>query len=119
MSQAGSPNDDSDATIIATPQGRKAFQRSALQTDAVVQTAEARSIDLAALSGVNPLVAVANPILSLVPQLRSSVSYPDINGLRELLLRQIAEFEKSARARGFAEEQVQVARYALHAARCA
>jgi type VI secretion system protein ImpK len=113
LSEARLPNDDSDATIIARPQARKAFQRSALQTEATVQAAESRTMDLTALAGINPLVAAANPILSLVPQLRSSVSYADVNGLRELLLRQVGEFEKSARARGAAEDHIQVARYAL------
>jgi type VI secretion system protein ImpK len=113
LSEAKLPGEDSDATIIAKPQGRKVFQRSALQTEATVQAAEARSMDLATLAGVNPLVAAANPILSLVPQLRSSVSYADVQGLRELLLRQVSEFEKSARARSLPEEHIQVARYAL------
>lgn len=113
MSEASLPNDDSDATIVARPQGRRAFQRSVVHTEATVQAAESRSMDLAGLAGINPLVAAANPILSLVPQLRSSVTYGDVNGLRELLLRQVTDFEKSARARGAAEEHIQVARYAL------
>ena len=113
MSEASLPNDDSDATIIARPQARRAFQRTGAHTEATVQAAEARSMDLAALAGINPLVAAANPILSLVPQLRSAVAYADVGGLRDMLLRQVADFEKSARARGVAEEHIQVARYAL------
>jgi type VI secretion system protein ImpK len=113
VTEASLPNEDSDATVIAKPQGRKVFQRSALQTEAVVQAAESHSIDLAALAGINALVAAANPILSLVPQLRSSVSYSDVNGLRESLLRQVSEFEKSARAHALPEEHVQAAKYAL------
>lgn len=113
MTEASLPNEDSDATIIAKPQARKVFQRSALQTEATVQAAESHTMDLAALAGINALVAAANPILSLVPQLRSSVSYPDVNGLREMLLRQVGEFEKSARAHALPEEHIQAAKYAL------
>ena len=113
MTEASLPNDDSDATIVAKPQGRKVFQRSALQTEATVQAAESHTMDLASLAGINALVAAANPILSLVPQLRSSVSYSDVNGLRELLLRQVSEFEKSARSNALPEEHIQAAKYAL------
>ncbi|MCC6535876.1 MAG: DotU family type VI secretion system protein [Burkholderiales bacterium] len=98
---------------MARPQARKAFQRSALQTEATVEAAESRSLDLAAVSGINPLVAAANPLLSLVPQLRSSVSYGDLGALRDLLLRQMSGFEKSARERAVAHEHIQVAKYAL------
>ena len=113
MSEAQKTNDDPEATIMAAPAARKVFQRSALQTEATVQAAESHAIDLGALSGVNPLVAAANPLLSLVPQLRSSVSYPDPAGLREMLLRQIGDFEKNARQAGASHEHIMAAKYAL------
>ena len=113
MSEAHRLDEDPDATIMAAPAARKVFQRSALQTEATVQAAESHTVDLGALSGVNPLVAAANPLLSLVPQLRSSVSYPDPAGLRELLLRQIGDFEKTARQSGAATEHIMAAKYAL------
>ena len=78
-----------------------------------MHAAEGRAIDAASLSGVNPLVAAANQLLSVVPQLRASVSYPDQEGLRDLLRRQVETFEKNARERGISAEQVLVARYAL------
>jgi len=113
LSEAQVPNEDPEATIIAKSATRKVFQRSALQTDATVQAAESRALDLAALSGINPLVAAANPLLALVPQLRSAVSYPDLNGLRELLLRQMSGFEKTAREHSLPAEHIQAAKYAL------
>jgi type VI secretion system protein ImpK len=113
VTPTGNPGEDQDATVYSLPAGRKAFQRSALNSDASVQRAEGRAIDLASVSGVNPVVAAANPLLSLVPQLRSSMSHPDSNGLRDMLLRQIGEFEKAARDRGVSVEHVLVARYAL------
>ena len=113
MSQAPRTDEDPEATIMAAPAARKVFQRSALQTDATVQAAESHTVDLGALSGINPLVAAANPLLSLVPQLRSSVAYPDPAGLRELLLRQIGDFEKNARQAGVSSEHQMAAKYAL------
>ncbi len=113
MTVTGKPGDDTDATVYVPPASRKAFQRSALQSDATVRAAEERAIDLGAVSGVNPIVATANQLLSLVPQLRASVSHPDQNALRDLLLRQIVAFEKAARERGISAEHVLVARYAL------
>lgn len=114
MSEPKSPEtDDPDATIFVAPSGRKAFQRSAMQTDATVLAAEGRALDLGALAGLNPIVGAANPLLVLVPQLRSSVTHPNQAGLRDTLLRQVAEFEKTARDRGVSPEHVLVARYAL------
>ncbi len=110
MTVTGKPGDDTDATVYVPPASRKAFQRSALQSDATVRAAEERAIDLGAVSGVNPIVATANQLLSLVPQLRASVSHPDQNALRDLLLRQIVAFEKAARERGISAEHVLVAR---------
>jgi type VI secretion system protein ImpK len=113
VTATGKPGDDTDATVYAPPASRKAFQRSALQSDATVRSAEGRAIDLGAVSGVNPIAAAANQLLCIVPQLRASVSHPDQNALRDQLLRQIVAFEKAARDRGISGEQVLVARYAL------
>ena len=113
MSESSRPEVDPESTIMAAPAGRKVFQRSALQTQATVQTAESHAVDLGALSGINPLVAAANPLLSLVPQLRSALSYPNPGGLRDLLLRQIGDFENSAREDSVSAEHIIAAKYAL------
>ena len=64
-------------------------------------------------SGVNPLVAAANPLLNMIPQLRSSVEHPNPAGLRDGLAQGIRAFEAQARAAGVSPEHVVVARYAL------
>ncbi|MEC5386819.1 DotU family type VI secretion system protein [Uliginosibacterium sp. H3] len=72
-------------------------------------------VELSALdwySGLNPLVAAANPLLNLVPQLRQA-HHPDPAGLRDTLARAIQTFETKARELGLLNEHVVGARYAL------
>ena len=72
-------------------------------------------VELSALdwnAGLNPLVAAANPLLNLVPQLRQA-HHPDPAGLRDTLARAIQTFEAKARERGLLNEHVVGARYAL------
>ena len=111
---------DPDATVMVPTPGRR---RSAPPSTAAVvrppvgepfrRPDEAASADLGALSGLNPLVALANGLLALVPQIRSSVSHPDPAGFRETLISQLAAFEQAAAQRGIKSETVVVARYAL------
>src|SRR5215813_482587 len=64
-------------------------------------------------SGLNPLVAAANPILNIIPQLRASMEHPDPNALPERLAHGIRDFEARARAAGAPTEKIIAARYAL------
>jgi len=64
-------------------------------------------------SGLNPLVAAANPILNIIPQLRASMEHPDPNALPERLAHGIRDFETRARAAGAPTEKIIAARYAL------
>src|SRR4051812_38835804 len=108
---------DPDATVMVPTPGRR---RAAAASSAASAPGEppkradaALSADLSALSGLNPLVALANPLLALVPQIRSSVSHPDPAGFRQTLLEQLSAFEQAAQKRGIKPETVLVARYAL------
>jgi type VI secretion system protein ImpK len=96
-----------DRTIMMpVPGGRAPTPRPA--------PAEAAPLELPAVaSGLNPLVAAANPLLDIIPQLRSSVEHPNPDGLRDRLARGVREFEATARAGGAATEKVVAARYAL------
>lgn len=67
----------------------------------------------AAPSGLNPLVAAANPLLDVVPQLRASARHPDPSALRDALAQGIRGFETAAHAAGVRPEHVVGARYAL------
>lgn len=111
---------DPDATVmVPTPGRRRAAAAAATvagiapQGESPRQAQAATTADLATLSGLNPLVALANPLLALVPQIRASVSHPDPAGFRETLLQQLSTFEEAAGKRGLKPETVLVARYAL------
>lgn len=63
--------------------------------------------------GANPLLACAAPLLSMIPQLRSSVSHADPAGLQAHVAQEIGTFEARARQAGEAPETILVARYVL------
>ncbi|MEO8751279.1 MAG: DotU family type VI secretion system protein [Casimicrobiaceae bacterium] len=65
------------------------------------------------LSGTNPLVAAANPLLNLIPQLRAIVQNADPAQIRAFLVQQIQAFETRAQAMGIGSETVIGARYCL------
>jgi type VI secretion system protein ImpK len=71
--------------------------------------------DFAAL-GLNPLVQAASPLLILMGRLRTSLSNPDVAGLRRQVLQQMREFEERALAAGVDKDTVRSARYVLCAA---
>jgi type VI secretion system protein ImpK len=74
---------------------------------------ESIQANLASLGGVNPLVAMANPILAAVPQIRRSLKHPDAAGLKASLRDQIESFEMSAASAEVSDETVSAAVYAL------
>lgn len=64
-------------------------------------------------SGLNPLVALANKLLALVPQIRGTLQLADPGALRESIAADIRAFEAQARARAIAAERILAARYVL------
>jgi type VI secretion system protein ImpK len=109
---------DSDRTILVPTPGRRRPAGAAApapvepQPSAVVQ-ARAPTVALLRASGVNPLVAAANPLLDLVVPLRAMGSHPDVEGLRQQLVAAIKGFEAQAKAAMVDFETVAAARYAL------
>ena len=104
----------SDKTLIIPSPGARAARAAAAQGAQPASTHFER-VDLATLdweSGLNPLVAAANPLLNLVPQFRQA-HHPDPQGLRETLARAIGVFEQKAQAHGVPHEHLIAARYAL------
>lgn len=63
--------------------------------------------------GLSPLIRAASPLLLLAGQLRSTLSMPDVPGLRRHALEEIRRFEERARASAVPSEVVMAARYAL------
>ncbi|MDD5367112.1 MAG: DotU family type VI secretion system protein [Gallionellaceae bacterium] len=114
-------NPDSDATImIPRPGGKRAPGPAAgtppLSPAPAMRVRESvyeEPAQATASTGVNPILAAANPVLILIPQIRATLAHPDPAGLRDFLLQAIAEFEQQARKAGIAAEKIMVVRYAL------
>jgi type VI secretion system protein ImpK len=108
---------DSDKTVIMpSPRGRAAppGQTSADSHATGLGSPGVKEIDeLTATAGLNPLIAAANPLLNIVPQLRTTLQHPDPSGLRDFIAQNIKVFETRAKAAGVAPEKVIAARYAL------
>ncbi len=98
---------DPDATI-STPGGhrrRNPFAPKALP--------EALQANLAALGGLNPLIAYANPVFSAVPQIMAARTHPDPALLKETLQDLVEAFEAGAGKSGASDATVEGAVYAL------
>ena len=65
------------------------------------------------VSGANLLVAAANPVLNLVPQIRNLLQLDDPGRLRQYLIDKIKGFEKAAQQRGVPSDTIIGARYCL------
>jgi type VI secretion system protein ImpK len=104
-----------DRTVIMpVPGGRAAPARPAPAGQRPAPSEQAEIGDATAVSsGLNPLVAAANRLLNVLPQLRSSVQHPNFDGLRDSLAQGIRQFEAQARAAGVPTEKIVAARYAL------
>ena len=103
---------DSDHTLIMPTPGR----RTAAAPQAVASAAPRGDFTAEAplpTNGLNPLVAAANPLLDLVPQLQATLQHSDPTGLRDSLVQGIKSFEARAQAAGARQETIVAARYVL------
>jgi len=103
--------DDPQRTFIKpNPGGRTTIPRPADPPT----VPDAAAADLAPPdAGLNPLVALANRLLLVVPQLRSTRHVDDPVVLRNSLAQGIRDFAARATAKGIAPERVMAARYVL------
>ncbi|WP_028105124.1 DotU family type VI secretion system protein [Pseudoduganella violaceinigra] len=107
---------DAEHTIVLpTPGGRQRAQAAPapVAVPPIHESADFGFVQTAEISGLNPLLAAANPLLNIVPQLRATLHHPDPAAAKEFLTRQIREFERRAKAAGIANENIIAARYAL------
>jgi len=104
-----------DRTVIMPmPGGRVAPGRPAPADQRPTAAEQAEVSEATAVSsGLNPLLAAANRLLDVLPQLRSSVQHPNPTGLRDSLAQGVRQFEAQARAAGVPTEKIVAARYAL------
>lgn len=99
--------------IMPTPGGRAASGQNVNRTPAGDAFSAAQSTEPPVVAGINPLVAAANPLLDVIPQLRTTLSHPDATALRDYLVEAIKRFEARAREAGTAAENIIAARYVL------
>jgi type VI secretion system protein ImpK len=101
--------DETQRTFVKpNPGGRSAGPREAA-AGLAQGSPEASAPD----QGINPLVALANRLLLLVPQLRATRQVEDVAALRNALAQGIRDFATRAAAEGIAPERVMAARYVI------
>ncbi len=104
---------DTGRTFIMPTPGGRAAAAAPMAAPRMGQGADVAADIGPSDSGLNPLVALANPLLALVPQIRATTHLPDPAALRESIAQGVREFEAAARAKGMAPERVLAARYIL------
>lgn len=104
-----------DRTIIMpSPGGRAAPPRAAPSVSNPLSAEQPVLADWAHNpSGLNPLLASANPLLNIVHELRNTLQHDNPSGLRDYLAQNIKAFEARALANGITQDKVIAARYSL------
>lgn len=103
--------DNDDRTIIRPNPGRRDASQQAAPPPPPTQSGPA--IEVADLSGLNPLETAASLLLNLLGQIRNTASHPNPNGLHQQLADQVKQFELRAQSLGLPPETVFTARYVL------
>lgn len=104
---------EGDRTIIMPTPGRRATAGGPGVPPTAVSQANEPTEATPDTGGINVLVAAANPLLDLVPQLRTTLEHPHPEGLRDSLARGVRTFEARAQAAGVSPEKIIAARYVL------
>lgn len=109
------PPNPGGGTNTSSGPGSQPPQPSQPQPDAFTAWHDARRPHAGdtALAGNNPLVAAANPLLDLIPQIRATGHHPAPAQLREHLVDEVRRFETRAQQAGIAPEVIIGARYCL------
>lgn len=68
---------------------------------------------VAALAAINPVIAAANPLLMMIPTLRSARAPGDVGATRARLAELVRDFDAVAVKQGLPDDQRNIARYAL------
>lgn len=102
--------DETQRTFVKpNPGGQPGAQRSFEAPAPAPSAVDAGTPD----QGLNPLVALANRLLLVVPQLRATRHVADVAALRNSLAQGIRDFAAQAAAAGIAPERVMAARYVI------
>lgn len=97
------PVDDNDRTMLRRP------VKSAVSADAPM-------VDLRQIGefgAINPLIGAANPLLMMVPLLRTASVPSDVFGLRARLIEMVKSFDAACLGLSLPDDQRNIARYAI------
>jgi type VI secretion system protein ImpK len=103
---------DGQRTFIRPDPGGRAGTPRSSELPSEPSTTTATEVTVPA-HGLNALVALANPLLLLTPQLRATRQVADVAALRNQLAQGIRDFSARAASAGVAAERVMAARYVL------
>jgi type VI secretion system protein ImpK len=103
---------DGQRTFIRPDPGGRAGTPRSSELSREPSTTAATEVPVPA-HGLNALVALANPLLLLTPQLRATRQVADVVALRNQLAQGIRDFSARAASAGVAAERVMAARYVL------
>lgn len=68
---------------------------------------------IGALGAINPIVAAANPLLMMVPTLRTAIAPSDVSSLRARLIEMVKDFDAACVKQALPDDERNIARYAL------
>jgi type VI secretion system protein ImpK len=98
-----------DSTLLFRPGGSMNFAAAA----PAPSVAPVDSRQIASLAAINPIIAAANPLLIMVPTLRSAQPPGDVGVTRARLIEMIRDFDAALLKQGVPDDQRNIARYAL------
>ncbi len=98
-----------DSTLLFRPGAAMNF--SAAPPPPSVAQVDTRQI--AGLAAINPVIAAANPLLMMVPTMRTARPPSDVGVTRARLIEMIRDFDAAVIRQGLADDQRNIARYAL------
>jgi len=109
-------SEDSKKTIlIPNPDGRTRIINHSIKRRAIDSSSGSNSTDddSAISSGLNPIIAAANPLLNIAFFLHKTIELTDLEALREFLEQGIAKFRKKLKTNRRSTEEITNASYAL------
>lgn len=102
-------NSLNDSTLLFRPAAAMNFAAAA----APPPVAQVDTRQIGNLAAINPVVAAANPLLMMVPTMRSASPPGDVAVLRARLIEMIRDFDAAAIRQQLPDDQRNIARYAL------
>jgi type VI secretion system protein ImpK len=102
-------NSLSDSTLLFRPAAAMNFAAAMPQP----QVAQVDLRQISGLAAINPVIAAANPLLMMVPNLRAAHPPGDVGVTRARLIELVRDFDAAVIKQGLPDDQRNIARYAL------